>query len=215
MTGAIFDVDGTLLDSMFIWNTIGEDYLRSLGYTPKENLAETFKTFSLEQAAAYYQSEYGVPLSTPEIVAGVNGMVEHFYMQDVKAKPGVRAFLQELKMRDVKMCIATATDAYLVEAALERCGILHYFSKIFTCADVGRSKNEPDIYRRAQEHLGTPKAQTAVVEDAFHAARTAKKDGFPVIAVYDASEPQQRELQSLAEVYLTGFEDPAPVLQLF
>lgn len=215
MTGAIFDVDGTLLDSMFIWNTIGEDYLRSIGYTPKENLAEIFKTFSLEQAADYYQKEYGVPLSTPEIVAGVNGMIEHFYMQDVKAKPGIKEFLQELKRRGVKMCIATATDTYLVEAALERCGILHYFSKIFTCADVGRSKNEPDIYRRAQEHLGTPKAQTVVFEDAFHAARTAKEDGFPVVAVYDPSESQQQELQSLANVYLTGFEEPEAALQLF
>ena len=67
--GAIFDVDGTLLDSMHIWDSIGEDYLRSLGYEPREKLNEKFKTMSLSQAAAYYRSEYGVTLSVERICA--------------------------------------------------------------------------------------------------------------------------------------------------
>ena len=81
--GAIFDFDGTLVDSMFIWDTFGEDYLRTLGKEPRENLSETFKTFTLEQAAEYYRKNYGVTLSVEEIVDGVNDMVAEIYTAPV------------------------------------------------------------------------------------------------------------------------------------
>ena len=120
LKGAIFDLDGTILDSMFIWDTIGEDYLRSLGKEPKENLKETFKAFTLEQAAKYYRENYGVVLSVNEIVDGVNKMVERYYAETVKLKPGIEVFLEKLKAKGVKMCIATVTDKPLVETALAR-----------------------------------------------------------------------------------------------
>ena len=79
IAGAVFDVDGTLLDSMSIWDTVGADYLRSIGFEPKENLNEVFKNMSLDQAARYYQTEYGVTLSVEEITEGVNALLEDFY----------------------------------------------------------------------------------------------------------------------------------------
>ena len=103
--GAIFDVDGTLLDSMSVWANIGADYLRFLGYEPRENLNETFKSMSLYQAACYYQSEYGVTLSTDEIIAGVNDRIGQFYRERAGLKPGVAGFLRQLREKGVKMCI--------------------------------------------------------------------------------------------------------------
>ena len=91
--GAIFDFDGTLVDSMFIWDTFGEDYLRTLGKEPRENLTETFKTFTLEQAAEYYREHYGVTLSVGEIVDGVNEMVSEIYRTKVTLKSGVLEFI--------------------------------------------------------------------------------------------------------------------------
>ena len=200
--GAIFDVDGTLLDSMFIWDTIGETYLRSIGYQPKENLNETFKNMSLRQAARYYQTEYGVTLSIDQIMDGVNAMLERYYRFEVPLKPGVAELLERLRQNGVKLCIATATDRHLVEAALDRCGVLSCFGEIFTCNEVGHGKDEPDIFEEALRFLGTEKAETVVFDDALYAVRTAKEAGFPVAAVYDSHEKAQDQIRMLADVYL-------------
>ena len=205
--GAIFDLDGTLLDSMWIWDTIGEVYLRSLGIEPRENLAETFKTFTLEKAAEYFRKHYGVTQTVAQIVDGVNGMVEKFYQDTVPLKKGVHEFLERFSENDIKMCVATVTDRYLVEAALERLEIRDYFSEIFTTAEVGCDKTATQIYRTALAHLGTKKSETVVFEDAYHALMTAKNDGFPVAAVYDAHESRQSQMRSAADYYITNFHD--------
>ncbi|MBQ6999293.1 MAG: HAD family phosphatase [Clostridia bacterium] len=205
LKGAIFDLDGTILDSMFIWDTIGEDYLRSLGKEPKENLKETFKTFSLEQAAQYYRENYEVTLSVSEIIDSINKMVQNYYKGVVLLKPGVEVFLEKMKAENIRMCIATVTDKHLVEAALIRLGVRDYFSEIFACSKVGHSKEEPHIYREAQKHLGTDKSETAVFEDALYALKTAKADGFVTIGVFDIHEENQEELKKIADCYIDDY----------
>ena len=199
--GAIFDVDGTLLDSMFIWDTIGETYLRSIGYQPKENLNETFKNMSLHQAARYYQTEYGVTRSIDQIMDGVNAMLERYYRFEVPLKPGVAELLERLRQDGVKLCIATATDRHLVEAALDRCGVLSCFGEIFTCNEVGHGKDEPDIFEATLRFLGTRREETLVFDDALYAVRTAKEAGFPVAAVYDSHERSQAEVCARSDRY--------------
>ena len=209
--GAIFDVDGTLLDSMFIWDTIGEAYLRSIGYQPKENLNETFKNMSLHQAARYYQTEYGVTLSIDQIMDGVNAMLERYYRFEVPLKPGVAELLERLRQSGVKLCIATATDRHLVEAALDRCGVLSCFGEIFTCNEVGHGKDEPDIFEAALRFLGTRREETLVFDDALYAVRTAKEAGFLVAAVYDSHERSQAEVRARSDLYL---EDLTQLVEL-
>ena len=208
LKGAIFDFDGTLVDSMYIWDTIGEDYLRSLGKEPHEDLKETFMTLTLEEAAEYYRTHYGVTLSVKEIVDGVNTMVEGIYRTRVALKQGVADFLAQLKDNGTRMCIATVTDRYLVEETLDRLGILQYFSEIFTCAEVGYGKDKPIIYRKALEHLGTTKNETYVFEDSLFALKTAKADGFTTVRVYDRHENRQDNLKNLADYYIVDFADP-------
>lgn len=204
----IFDFDGTLFDSMFIWDQAGELYLRSLGKTPLPSTAEDLRTMSLRQAAQYFQTTYALPFPVEEIMEGINRTVEAFYFHDALPKPGVTALLEQLRQAGVAMGIATATDRYQIEAALRRCGLEHYFDAIFTCSEVGHGKERPEIYRMALEHLGADRGSCVVFEDALHAVKTAKADGFPVVAVYDASEPRQDQLIALADCYLTDFSHP-------
>ena len=204
--GAIFDLDGTLVDSMFIWDTFGEVYLRSLDIEPRENLAEAFKTFTLEESAEYYRTHYGVTLSVAEIVDSVNRMIEDLYKTTVPLKKGVAEFLAGLSKDGVRMCIATVTDKYLVEAALTRLKVRQYFGEIITTAEVGCGKNDPNIYRTALAYLGTEKHETLVFEDVLHALMTAKNDGFPVAAVYDKHELRQTEMKENSDYYITNYE---------
>lgn len=205
--GVIFDFDGTLFDSMFIWDTAGEVYLRSIGKEPETDLQKVLKSMSLLQSAEYIREKYHISLSVEDIMDGVNRTVEDFYFHTVKPKPGVMTFLEELYRRNIRMCIATATDRYLVEAALQRGEMHHFFSEIFTCTEVGSGKERPDIFRKAMEHLQTDRGTTVVVEDAYHAAHTARQDGFMVVGVYDAHESRQQELLHLADIYLTDYFD--------
>ena len=206
MKGAIFDFDGTLVDSMFIWDTFGEDYLRTLGKEPKENLTETFKTFTLEQAAEYYREHYDVTLSVGEIVDGINEMVAEIYRTKVTLKEGVLEFLRDLQRKGVKMSVATVTDRPIVEEVLHKLGIRDFFAEIFTCAEVGHNKVTPHIYRAALEALGTKKDETVVFEDALHALMTAKNDRFPVAAVYDKHEARQSEMRAEADYYISDYK---------
>ena len=206
ITGAIFDLDGTLLDSMSVWENIGGNYLRSLGYEPKADLNERLKTMSLYQSACLFKSEYGVTASISKIMNGVNKAIEKYYFNDAELKHGVKEFLKELYYRNVKMCIASATDRYQVSAALKRCGVLNYFSEIFTCSDVGSGKDSPEIYRKALKYINTPKSKTLIFEDALYALKTANADGFITVGVYDKYEHRQDEMRKISNFYLNDFK---------
>ena len=205
LKGAIFDFDGTLFDSMFIWDTAGEVYLQSIGIEPREDLQKVLKPMSLLQSAQYIRECYQIPLTVEEIMDGVNRTVEGYYFHSVQPKEGVIKFLEQMKAQGIKMCIATATDRYQVEAALKRCGMESFFFEIFTCTDVGHGKDEPIIFQKAMDYLGTTRANTVVFEDAYHATKTANADGFITVAVYDSHENRQTELRSLSDCFLEDF----------
>lgn len=213
LKGAIFDLDGTLLDSMRVWDTLGADYLRSRGIEPRENLKEKFKELSLYEAACYFKNDYGVNDSPEEIMAAMNGMIETFYADEVLPKAGVPEFLKTLQSKNVKMCIATATDEYLVKSALIRNGLLGYFDQIFTCASVGSGKDHPDIYESALSCLKTDKKETIVFEDALFAVKTAKRAGFIVCGIFDSSESRQDEIRKRSDYYLQDFSHVEEILK--
>ena len=202
---AIFDFDGTLFDSMFIWDSVGEIYLRSLGKEPRPSMREDVRALSLYQSACYFQREYDLSLSAEQIITGINQTIEHFYIHEVLPKPGVVDFLERMKKAEIQMCIATASDRYQIEAALSRCGMEHYFDAIFTCSEVGHGKDEPVIFQKAMEHFGADRSSTVVFEDAIHAVQTAKKDGFSVVAVFDSSEKRQTAIRDLSDCYIADF----------
>ena len=205
---AIFDVDGTLLDSEPGWESVAEKFLKSRGKTPRVGLWEALRPLGGHEIPHYFRTEYGVNETESQIADAINSYLEHFYFNLAPLKEGVVPVLAELKRRGVKMCLATATDRHLVEAALKRCGILDFFMRVYTCGEERTGKSEPDIYLRAAEFMGTPVSETFVYEDALYAVRTAKMAGFPVVGMYDiAADDQQEEIKGLVDFYLKSFKD--------
>lgn len=200
--GIIFDVDGTLLDSMPVWKNVGLRFLESVGISPKEDTEERLRSMSLYDAAVYYKEECNVPMTVEEIIDRINGMIEHFYLNEEALKPGVRELLESLYNAGVKMCIATATDRYLIEGALKNNGIDKYFGKIFTCGEVGAGKESPLIFDQAMKYLGTSKDNTVIFEDALYSIRTAKTAGYTVIAVEDKQAGNPEDIVNLADFYM-------------
>ena len=156
--GAIFDLDGVLLDSMGIWEDLGARYLRRLHITPEPGLNEVLFPMSMEQGAAYLKAHYPLQQSEAEICGGIARMLKDYYAQEVPAKPGAAALLAFLAERGISMAAATSSPRAHVTAALDRLGLLPYLNAVFTTGEVGGSKHEPVIYHLAAEALGTASA---------------------------------------------------------
>ena len=209
LQSAIFDMDGTLLDSMHIWNDVGPKTLRSMGIEPAPDLGPRLMLMTFRDGAALCKEEYHLSESVEEIMDLTKDRVRSFYEQEVQAKPGVEKFLSLLKMEGVWMYVATNTDRDLVEAALKHTGLEGYFRGVLTCAEVGAGKKDsPEIYERAMRRLRGNKKDTVIFEDALHAIQTAKAAGFRVCGVYDPSaEADQAEIKSLSDYYIRSYEE--------
>lgn len=204
--GVIFDVDGTLLDSMSIWENLGEQYLRKIGIEAEKNLSRILITMSMEDIAGYIKEKYQLQKNVNEITSELLDTVGDYYYYEAPLKPGVINLLEKLKEKQIPMVAATASEKEHIEAAFKRNGIHHYFRKIFTCSEVGAGKSKPVIYQKACEYLETKPEETYVVEDVLLAIETAASAGFRTIGVYDrAGENDQEEIREKADIYLTDY----------
>ena len=206
--GVIFDVDGVLLNSMPVWENLGELYLNRLGIEAERGLGDILFAMSLEEGADYLISRYHLDKTPEEIIKGLNREVQDFYEHRVPLKEGVRQYLQEFRDRKVPMVIATSGDRKNAEAALKRLKVFSYFQGIFTCSEIGSSKSHPDIYYAAALQIDTEPSGTWVFEDALHALQTAKRAGFRTVGVYDkASDRDLAHIWNTADIYLPEFRD--------
>lgn len=212
--GAIFDMDGTLLDSVHVWMSAVRSYAEQLGVEIDFKAMRRGPGTGLGQAARYLRETCGRDISEDELVAQVNAGVESFYFHEAGLKDGVPLLLEELAKRQVKMCVATATDRYLAEAALARCGILSYFSAVFTGDEVGAGKDSPALYLAAWQHLGTDQARTVVVEDGPKPLQTAREAGFPTVGVASKPGRYAGDIREVADCFVESFGDAAQLQRL-
>ena len=204
--GAIFDIDGTLLDSMPVWENAGARYLATLGIKARSDLKERLDALSLPEGALYMQTEYKLSVTIEEILEGVNQVVKDFYFKEAVLKPGVCDLIQKLKKNQVRLIIATATDAEMAKAALVRNGVWKDFDGMITCEEAGAGKTSPKVFELAREHLQTKKEETWVFEDSLYAVKTASKAGFPVCSIYDAySRDNTEEIRTFSDIYVKDF----------
>lgn len=212
---AIFDIDGTLLDSTEIWEEAGARYLHSLGIDPEQNLGRILFSMTIEEGAAYTKKRYRLPQSTEEIRQGVLDTVRDFYEREAQAKDGVGVFLERLREAGIPMITVTAGYREYSMRALKRLGLAGYFQTMLTCSELGLSKREPEIWRRAAEYLRTEPEETWVFEDALHAIKGAKSAGLRTAAVADEhSRTERGRIREAADVYIESWREAGEILEL-
>jgi len=201
--GVIFDADGTILDSTAMWMEAGARYLASIGIKADPTVGEKMFSMTLTDSADYLRTLYQLTLTSEEIIAGINQSIERYYQSEVTLKPGARELIERLFHAGIPMTLATATDTHLIKTGLLHTGILPYFKGIFTCGEIGKGKDQPDIYLAARDAMGTETSATWVFEDALHGAQTAKDAGFLVAGIYDTmSHSHKRALKAICDLYL-------------
>ena len=195
--GAIFDFDGTLGDSLGYWEwqyaEISRIYCdgKKLVLTPEDD--KKFRTSLVTDSMKLLHEKYKVGSSAEELIDYVNSCIKRFYLTEVKPKAGVVEYLEYLKNKGVKMCIASATAEPELKVAVKCCGLEPYFDKIFSCSTLGFGKEKPDIFLMALDYLGTDLKETYVFEDSLLALETSKKAGFKTVGIYDKNNPYTAE----------------------
>lgn len=182
MNYSIFDVDGTILDSMEVWNTLASQYVQSLGMVPEKNLDEIVSDMSLEQSATYLKNHYKINKQEERIISEVLNFISDFYEYEVNLMPGFKEFISHYDSINV---IGTSCDEELVKIALNRLAVLNYFEDIITCSKVNKSKNDPDFYLACAQVLKQRPEDIVVFEDADYCIDVARKVGFKVIKIKD------------------------------
>ena len=211
---AIFDMDGTLADSMVYWKRLATEFLESKGVQKiSPAILEKIKPMTMTESAALFIQEYGLSGTAESVAAEMNTMMDEHYRRDIPLKSGAAAYLEVLHCRDVTMCVASATAEELMEACLTRLGVAQYFSFLISCEAVGAGKNRPDVYLESAKRLGAQPKDIAVYEDALYAANTAKQAGFYTIAVRDDSNrPYWETLTALADENIPDWQTAAQTL---
>lgn len=210
ISGAIFDVDGTLLDSTNIWEGLGENYLGYLGGTPNLQRKKALGPTGIGAAARYFKDMYGSRKSLEELESDIYAMLEDFYFNHAELKPHAAQFVNTLHEKGARMCIGTATPSALVDGALRRCGIRECFERIFSSYDMHTSKSNPAFFEAAGEYLGTPRENTWVFDDALYAVETAKEAGFHAAAPFDPRERDPAGVRACADLYFRDFSEFPP-----
>ena len=212
---AIFDMDGTIVDSMPFWDRLTEEYLESLNVTPEEHLdlKNAVERMSMREAAELFQQAMELDKTPEEIVLEMGDLMDRHYQEDIQLRPGVKAFLEGMREEGVPMCVLTLTPAPLAFACLERLGVAECFAFILCSDDVGLGKDKPEIFAHAAWEFGVYPMETIVFEDSHYAARAAKEAGCTVVGIFEQTHAEQwPRMQRICDVTVYDWEEAMQLL---
>lgn len=204
----IFDFDGTLVDSMWMWGEIDIEYLARFHIAVPDTLQLDIAGMSFSETAVYFKETFQIPDSLDEIKKTWNDMAMYKYTHEVPMKPGAMEFLKRLKEAGIRMGIATSNSKELVEASVEALGLTEFFDEIHTSCEVAKGKPAPDIYLLVADRLGVEPKDCLVFEDISEGILAGKRAGMQVCAVEDEfSLPMTEEKKKLADYYIVSYDE--------
>jgi HAD superfamily hydrolase (TIGR01509 family) len=207
---AIFDLDGTLVDSMWVWRKIDIEYLKNRNISLPEDLKSCIEHLSFLETAKYFKERFNIPESINEIMDEWTNMAFHEYENKVKLKPGVQTYLSLLKSLGIKIALATSNSKELLEITLKSNEIFEYFDVICRTDEVTRGKDFPDVYLLTAKKLGIHPGNCIVFEDILPAVIGAKAAGMKVVGVHDFySEEDTCKIKEHADHYILRYEELA------
>ncbi|MBO5939243.1 MAG: HAD family phosphatase [Clostridia bacterium] len=202
--GAIFDMDGTLIDSLFFWDrfwqSIAQRDSKNEGRLPDEALAKRVRTTTYPDALRLVAEAYGITDSS--FFEEYLQFLKDFYRYEVTPKPGAEEILLWLREQGIAICLASASHKDNLEIALRAVGLREYIDSLHSCEEVGVGKERPDVFLKAADLMGISPAECCVFEDSFLALETAKAAGFHTVGVYDRYSYEQERLRTASEIYL-------------
>ncbi|MCP1101094.1 HAD superfamily hydrolase (TIGR01509 family) [Aequitasia blattaphilus] len=207
--GIIFDLDGTLIDSMWIWPSVDEEYLGARNLRMPEGFQDQMEGMSYRDVAKLFRTTFpSIESSTEEIMEEWIRMAYHKYVNEVPLKSGVKKFLQEMRRREIPMGIATSNTLDLVLDTLKSLEIDFYFSSIHSANEVKSGKPEPDIYLLVSQELGISPKKCLVFEDVPMGILAGKNAGMKVCGVEDSfSANQVQKKKALADFYINHYDE--------
>ena len=210
----IFDMDGTLIDSMWMWQSIDVEYLARFGWKVPIDLQQRIDGMSFDETAVYFKQRFGITQSIEEMKACWNEMAEEKYRTQVPLKAGAKEFLQYLKASHIKMGIATSNSPELLQIIMDRHGLDRYIDKVQTACGIGKGKPAPDIYLDVARQLEVEPERCLVFEDVVQGVMAGKNAGMSTCAVYDKhSDHAVEELHSLADYYIYDYYEIGGIMQ--
>jgi len=205
---AIFDLDGTLIDSMWVWERIDVDFLAKRGIEVPPDYFDAISALGFRETANYTIGRFSLDESPDALMREWNDMAMYEYSNNIGLKPGVGEYLERLRAAGVRLAVATSSPPELSEPVLANNGIRSLFEAVCTAGDVTRGKEFPDIFLYAAERISTPPERCLVFEDTLPAVRSAKRAGMSVWGVYDdSSRDHWEEIKRTADGYLRDFRD--------
>lgn len=206
--GAIFDLDGTLFDSMGIWKDVDEAFFTKRNMTMPDDYQESIKDMHFKPMAEYTKERFNLPDDIHDIMDEWCSLCFEEYEKHVPLKSGVKKYLEHLKANGIKIAFATANTQELSEVCLKSNKIFDLFDAYAYLFETEKNKNEPDIFLLACERLGLAPQECIVFEDILPAIKAAKKGGFAVCGVYDSfSAKDTDEIIENADYYIKSFAE--------
>ena len=206
--GAVFDLDGTLLDSSWVWEKVDEKFLGDRGFQVPDDYVDEISPLGAERAAVYTIERFGLNEDKDDIVREWIEMAKKEYATEVVCKPYSKEFLEELHKLNIKMAVATSSDRELFMKTLEREGILKYFQKIVTVDEVERGKGYPDIYEEAARRIKVNPHKCLVFEDILAGVTGASLGEFNVVAVFDEkSKHNWEKIKSISKYSINDYKE--------